>query len=108
VADFVEPFMTLTRVIAGALIEKLNIADGVGHTQLLHHRGESVGGELHRASAVFFLSTLPLERRLGKKSDRVGYRPSDFSSVSSRCLEETIVANHDTITARRLGGRDMI
>src|SRR5205807_3712053 len=51
VAHSVQPFMALTRVIAGTLMVKLQVADGLRHPQLLNKRGESVGGELCRVSS---------------------------------------------------------
>jgi len=41
VLNFVEPCGAIAGVIALALIEKLDIADGVSHSHFLNHRGES-------------------------------------------------------------------
>jgi hypothetical protein len=60
--------MAFTGVIARALMEKLDIADGVCHAQFLNHRGESVSGKLRRIPSFFSLSKLPLERHLRQQA----------------------------------------
>jgi hypothetical protein len=63
VAQFVQPFVALASVIAGPLMVKLDIADGVRHAQLLDDRGESVRGKLSGVPAFVScrspISTLP-------------------------------------------------
>jgi hypothetical protein len=45
--------MAVAGVIAGTLMVKLDIADGVSHAQLLDHGGETIGSKLSRVPASF-------------------------------------------------------